>query len=382
MKKINLSGIIGWDVTPQDFRRQLEEAGGEDLTVEVSSPGGGVGACLEMYNDLKRYKGETTAVYTGYAMSAASYIPLAADKRVAESNAVFMIHNAQGFVAGDHNAMFKQGATMQAVSAMVAGYYADVAGKGVDEIQELMDGTTYYVGGEAIVAAGFADDVVKNDDLTQSDEATAMLMYNDAIIRMQSDQENAEQDMKRTLTMLGDVPKGNKAHQRKKEVKMDLNMLKEKHPDLVALVVDEAQSGMREKIDAARLEGAEVERERIKSVKEQELPGYEEVVELAMFDGKSTAGEVAIAINAAHKATLLQRQGDNSSDAPPPVDEPANNMKLESESGGPVTKEKLQKRWEKDTALQAEFAGDFETYLALELPGDGVKFKTTGKRGE
>lgn len=163
-----------------------------------------------------------------------------------------------------------------------------------------------------------------------------------------------------------------------REESMNLEKLKTDHPELVAEIVQGANAGHEEALAAAREEGAKLERERIKSVKEQEIPGFEDVVELAMFDGKSTAGDVAIAINQKHKESLQQHSAYNSADAPAPVAEPANDMKLNADTG-PVTKEKLQKKWDKDPALQAEFGGDFESYLALEMPGDGVIFKNHGK---
>lgn len=68
-----------------------------------------------------------------------------------------------------------------------------------------------------------------------------------------------------------------------------------------------------------RAEGSAAERTRITEVRAQALPGHEALVEQLAFDGKTTAAEAAMAINAAER-TKLQAQGANRlADAPAPV---------------------------------------------------------------
>ena len=57
----------------------MDEAGGDDVILEVNSPGGYVFAGMEMYNRLKMYSGKITAVVMSIAASAASLITCAAD---------------------------------------------------------------------------------------------------------------------------------------------------------------------------------------------------------------------------------------------------------------------------------------------------------------
>ena len=38
MNIINISGEIGWDVMPEDVKKQLAEAKGKDIEVHVASP--------------------------------------------------------------------------------------------------------------------------------------------------------------------------------------------------------------------------------------------------------------------------------------------------------------------------------------------------------
>lgn len=98
------------------------------------------------------------------------------------------------------------------------------------------------------------------------------------------------------------------------------------HPDLAAAFRDE---GRAEGIQA----GAEAERKRIEGVMALSRPGHEALVKTMAFDGKSTAGEAAVAILDAQDKARTKRAEDLASDTPPPVttpkvgDEGANNEK-------------------------------------------------------
>lgn len=63
-------------------------------------------------------------------------------------------------------------------------------------------------------------------------------------------------------------------------------------------------------------EGASAERERIQSVEAQALPGHEALIATMKFDGKSTAGDAAMAVNAAEKQSRLAMATAIASDAP------------------------------------------------------------------
>ena len=60
MKIIEISGDIGWEVLASDIRRQLTDAAGEDIEVQISSPGGIVPEGFEIFNLLKNYPGNVT----------------------------------------------------------------------------------------------------------------------------------------------------------------------------------------------------------------------------------------------------------------------------------------------------------------------------------
>lgn len=149
---------------------------------------------------------------------------------------------------------------------------------------------------------------------------------------------------------------------KKEEPKMDLKTLKEKHPDLVALIVNES-APQEAAVKAAREEGAKAELKRMENVYAQMYPGQEEIVTAAMFDGKSQAGDVAMLINAANIKAQVQAGVDNSADAPDPVDEQLSDQLPSGEDKNLPVEDRAKKAWDKTPSIRAEF-GEFETYLA------------------
>jgi ATP-dependent protease ClpP protease subunit/nucleoside diphosphate kinase len=196
MITIPCSGIIGWDVTPQGIREALKAANGDDVTFEVSSPGGFIAPGLEIFNMIRNYPGKTTAKLIGYAMSMASYIPLACDMRVAEDNAVFMIHNARGGTFGDHNDILGYGTFLKGLSGVIARQYVTTTGKSLDELTAMMDKETYFFG-EEMVAAGFVHSIIKTykDDSKDSAVAVAQATFMDAMGRMSAETNQVKADM-------------------------------------------------------------------------------------------------------------------------------------------------------------------------------------------
>ena len=154
MRIIQIEGVIGWDVSGRDIRRQLAAANGEDIKAEISSIGGNVLEGLEIFNRLRNYSGKVHTHILATAASMASYIHLAGDVRTAEDNAVFMIHNVRGFGGGDHIELRKRADIFEGLSALLANEYARAMRIPVAQVRALMDAETFYFGAE-ILEAGF-----------------------------------------------------------------------------------------------------------------------------------------------------------------------------------------------------------------------------------
>jgi ATP-dependent protease ClpP protease subunit/cellobiose-specific phosphotransferase system component IIA len=318
MKKIAISGVIGWDSTAAGLREALKEAAGADVEITISSPGGFVSDGLEMFNLIRNYAGTTVARLSGYAMSMASYIPLAADRIIAEDNAIYMIHNVRGGVFGDHNDILNYGATTKGMSRLIAKAYCKRSGKTLAEVEKMMDVETYLFG-EEMVDHGFIDEIITTDAEKDPETARAMACFalQECSGRMSADISAVKRDLASASVMLGAMNATPK-----KEVKekiMNLEMLKTEHPDLVEALRAEAAAGQAAALSAAKAEGAAAERDRIASVRACLIPGHEALIETLAADGQSSAADAALAIVAAEKQLRTSAAADLLNEAPPLV---------------------------------------------------------------
>lgn len=182
MKIIPISGTIGSNVIPNDIRQLLTDAAGEDIEIHISSPGGYIYDGVEIFNLIRNYPGNKTARIIGMAASMASYIPLAADKVIAESNAIYMIHNARAYSGGDQNAHQKIAKILTGMSNLLAQEYISKTGKPKKEISKMMDDETYLFGNE-ILEAGFVDEIVQ---VNEEKEAARDDIIIDAMMKVEA----------------------------------------------------------------------------------------------------------------------------------------------------------------------------------------------------
>lgn len=206
MHTIKIEGIIGWEIEAKDIREQLEIADGEDVLVEIASPGGLISEGLLIYNTLKNYEGTVNTHLMGAVASMASYITMIGKHRTAENNAVFMIHNGTGIAWGDHHVMFKFGKYLDSLSNVIAKEFAFKSETDLAEIRSAMDETTFYYGDE-IKEAGFVHEMV--GDVEPEDRAEAVAMAELMIAECQTKintPEMVKKDMTALATMMADEP--------------------------------------------------------------------------------------------------------------------------------------------------------------------------------
>ena len=353
MKAITISGVIGWDTTAADLRTALKDANGEEVEITISSPGGFVSDGLEMFNLIRNYPGGTTARLSGYAMSMASYIPLAANRIIAEDNAIYMIHNVRGGVFGDHNEIIKYGSTCKGMSRLIAKAYAKRTHKHIDEVEKMMDVETYLFGDE-MTEHGFVDEIVSTpaDKDAETARAMACMALQDCNVRMSSDVSAMKKDLSAAALLMGAMSATSHTAQstNRKENTMNIEKLKADHPALYQAVLDAGkalamasggpmcgtcacQSCTAEDgtcatcttrpgecaLETARAEGAASERDRIVAVRATALPGHETLIEAMAFDGTSTAADAALAIVAAENKMRGTNLAVLESEAPPVV---------------------------------------------------------------
>ena len=290
MQTIKITGEIGWDVTAEQFSREIERLSG-DLTIEINSPGGYVYEGIAIHNEIKRYdRGETTTLIVAQASSMASYIATAGDKRKAFANAVFMIHNARMGIYGDQNHMREAANHIEGLSGLMKKNYVSVSGKSEDEITELMNKDSFFYGDE-ILENGFVHELISLEDEEEligkvSAVAVATERYKDVWKKMQenAENENIEKAVAIAKTILGENPASAKI-----ETKLTGEHSMEYTKESVKALTDNHAEAL--KANTKDVEAAE--RKRVSDI--FALGGTTAFTQKAISDG-STVGDTAIAL--------------------------------------------------------------------------------------
>ena len=155
-----------WDddcVTYRDFIDELNGLGDkETINVTIQSGGGDVFAANAIYTALVTNKARITGTVIGICASAATIVLMACDDRTIAENAVLMVHNPSVSLFGSYQAdeLTKLAEVTGQVKKSIMTAYMSRLDKTEDEISQLMDEETWYVGQEA-VDAGFCDSVVQ-----------------------------------------------------------------------------------------------------------------------------------------------------------------------------------------------------------------------------
>ncbi|MEO8153569.1 MAG: S49 family peptidase [Rhizobacter sp.] len=137
-------------------------------------------------------------------------------------------------------------------------------------------------------------------------------------------------------------------------------------------------------LSAVLAEGATAERARIQAVESALIPGHEALIASMKFDGKSSGGDAALAVNAAERAARAHAATALANEAPKPVPsaaapsvEPRADAQ-EADMSKPVD-ERCKAKWESDSKVRAEF-GSLAAYTALTRAEEAGKVKVLGKR--
>ena len=148
----------GDEVTPKAFREELN-AGTEDITVWINSPGGNVFAAAEIYTMLRDYPGSVTVKIDAIAASAASVIAMAGSKVLMSPVAMLMIHDPSTIAMGNTKDMEKAIATLNEVKESIINAYTAKSGLSHNRISKLMENET-WMNAKKAVELGFADEIL------------------------------------------------------------------------------------------------------------------------------------------------------------------------------------------------------------------------------
>ena len=137
---------FGWrDLTaPMDIAAALEQAGGEDVTLLINSPGGDMAVGLEIRSMLRRYAGRTTALFQGFGASAATLAATGCQVIQSEPGALLCYHNPSGAAEGDYRAMRRSAEGLRNARDCILEVYTARGGtRSREELISLMDRDTW-----------------------------------------------------------------------------------------------------------------------------------------------------------------------------------------------------------------------------------------------
>ena len=341
--KANLFTKVSGGASAQMLQKQVDSMAADPrvraAVLDIDSPGGSVLGTPALAEAVKALAADkpTVAVSTGQMASAAYWIGSAAGNvymsgitDIVGSIGVVATHtynprNAGAVtteitagkykrIATDQAPLTKEGrAYLQAQVDHLYSVFVDAVaqnrGVSAEQVLERMADGRIFIGQQAI-DAGLVDGVAtvdqlvarlgdKPDDFMRRSRVSVMsaarVLLGAATAESVGDQPASSDDPVPVET----TPKGNDMTPAEQAAAFAAE-----HPDAALLL---------------RAEGAAGETARIKAVREQLIPGHEALIEKLAMDGKTTAAEAALAVNAAERQRVQAAADARRTDAPEPV---------------------------------------------------------------
>lgn len=153
----------------------------------------------------------------------------------------------------------------------------------------------------------------------------------------------------------------------------------DKHPDIAEALREEGRAS----VDVAKIasEAAANERERVKGVFDQSMPGHEAMISDLAFDGKTTGPEAAVKILQAEKSKLVNVDQAMDLDAQDmsgvaPSSERQTTAKATVDPDAPI-EERAKAEWSNSPSIRSEFLS-FDNYIAFKKADEEGLIKIRG----
>lgn len=156
--------IYDWCEMDAFCPKDLNLIDGQDVDIEINSPGGYIYPASEIYTALMQHKGDVNVTITGRAASAASVIAMAGTKVSMSPTAQIMIHNVSATGSGDYRDFEHYAEQLKKSNDTIANAYMLKTGKTREEILDLMDYETWFTPEEA-KEQGFIDEIMTRDSV-------------------------------------------------------------------------------------------------------------------------------------------------------------------------------------------------------------------------
>lgn len=305
-------------VTYRNFIDELKALGDKKtINVMIHSVGGDVFAANAIYTALLMNKATITGTIIGICASAATIVLMACDSRKIAKNAILMAHNPSVSLWGSYQAedLIKMAEVTNQVKKSIVTAYMERLDKTEEEISQIMDEETWYVGQEAIDAgfcdelidAGFQDNAFSNKFMVDG-VSYSFKNYIDTFVpekvrkKVQDLSKTPQKETGAFFDTTNTIQKGKSTMDEKDKtapVITDAAALKAAYPQLCAQIAADAVSA---------------ERERLKAIDEISNGIPEELLAKAKYDEPMSAADLALAQmkanNAAGKKFLDQMVDD------------------------------------------------------------------------
>ncbi|MGI5949724.1 head maturation protease, ClpP-related [Peptoniphilus sp.] len=155
--------IYDWFEIESFCPKDLELIDGQDVDIEINSPGGYIYPASEIYTALMKHRGNVNVTITGRAASAASVIAMAGTHVAISPTAQIMIHNVSAVGQGDYRVFEHAAEQLKKSNDTMANAYMLKTGKSKEEILKLMDYETWFTPDEAL-EHGFVDEILQRQE--------------------------------------------------------------------------------------------------------------------------------------------------------------------------------------------------------------------------
>ena len=145
-------------------------------------------------------------------------------------------------------------------------------------------------------------------------------------------------------------------------------------------------------LESLKAEGRAEENARVKGCFGASILGYEDLARSLALDGKTSPGEAALAINAAHNADLQAARNKAEKGGPAPLPSTGDPAAAEAEAQRKKAEEEAARKkagssdpktaWDSDANLRAEFGNDYAAYEAFAKAEQSGQARILGRKAE
>lgn len=281
----------GEGIYPRQFKKDLASMGNvTEIIVRINSGGGDVFAAIAIYTLLKSHTANIVVIIDGIAASAATIVAMAGNTIKAPAPAMVMIHDPLSLLYGYYNSkdLEKMVETLESVKKSILAAYVSKTGKDRDELAALMKDETWWSAEEA-KAEGFVDEILfeENIEATMTNDNRFMVVNSIAhdLSHFQARPTFVQTKTQTPFKKPALLPVNNMPKKEELQVK-NLAELKEKHPEVYAQVIAEAQ-------EQTKADATETERKRIQAIDEISASIDPALVNKAKFEEPMTAEQLA-----------------------------------------------------------------------------------------